>query len=113
MRREERLTKNSQFAAVFQYGKSWANGLMVIRAMPNGLSFSRFGFVISKRTHKKAVVRNRVKRRMREVVRLNSIEPGWDVVFIARKGSIEADYNKIEGAILDLLRRAKLLRRDS
>ncbi len=113
MRREERLTKNSQFAAVFQYGKSWANGLVVIRAMPNGLSFSRFGFVISKRTHKKAVVRNRIKRRMREAIRLNSIEGGGDVVFIARKGTIEAEYSEIEGAMLELLKRAKLMRRNS
>lgn len=113
MRREQRLTKNSQFAAVFQHGKPRANGLMVMRAIPNGLSFSRFGIVVGKKTHKKAVVRNKVKRRMREVARLKAIEPGWDIVFIARKGSTEADYSKIEGAMLELLKRAGLLRRDS
>lgn len=58
-----------------------------------------------------AVVRNRVKRLLREVVRLHldQIEPGWDVVFLARRGIIGATYWTAEQAILGLLRSAKML----
>jgi ribonuclease P protein component len=58
-----------------------------------------------------AVVRNRVKRLLREVVRLHlyQLEPGWDVVFLARRGIIGATYWTAEQAILGLLRSAKML----
>lgn len=87
--------------------------MLVLKAMVNGLEFSRFGFIISKRIDKRAVTRNRMKRLMREVVRLNSIEPGWDVVVIARKGSVKMPYRDVEQAMLGLLRRAKLVKEGS
>ncbi|MBT9160496.1 MAG: Ribonuclease P protein component [Dehalococcoidia bacterium] len=68
MRKEERLTKSSQFAAVFKHGNTWVNDLMVLRSMPNGLELSRFGFVVSKKVGG-AVVRNRVRRLLRETAR--------------------------------------------
>lgn len=58
-----------------------------------------------------AVVRNRIKRLLREVIRLHldQVEPGWDVVFLARKGIIGATYWTAEQAILGLLRSARML----
>ena len=58
-----------------------------------------------------AVVRNRIKRLLREVVRLHldQVERGWDVVFLARRGIIGATYWTAEQAILGLLRSAKML----
>ena len=58
-----------------------------------------------------AVVRNRIKRLLREVIRLHldQLEPGWDVVFLARKGIIGVTYWTAEQAILGLLRSAKML----
>lgn len=58
-----------------------------------------------------AVVRNRIKRLLREVVRLHmdQVETAWDVVFIARKGIVGASYLVVEQVLLDLLRSAKML----
>ncbi len=107
MRREQRLTQNSQYVTVYSQGKSWVNRLLVMRALPNGLEWSRFGFSVSKRVGN-AVVRNKVKRMLRESVRLSSWEPAWDVVFIARTGASTADYREIKRAVDDLAQRARV-----
>jgi ribonuclease P protein component len=84
---------------------------LVLCALPNGLAWSRFGFSVSKQVGK-AVVRNRVRRRMREAVRLQlpAIAPGWDVVFIARRSIAQATYEQIAEACQRVLARAELTR---
>lgn len=108
MRKAERLTRSFQFAAVFKHGNTRANNLMVLRSMPNGLDLSRFGFVASKKVGG-AVVRNRVRRRLREAARLTPVQPGWDVVVIARKEAVGASYADIEKTFTRLLSRGQLL----
>lgn len=108
MRDEQRLTKDSQFATVVKEGRTWVHSLMLLKTLPNGLEFNRCGFVVSRRVGK-AVVRNQVKRRMREVARLTPITPGWDLVFIARSEAAGAQYRDLKAAMIALLRRAHLL----
>ena len=109
MERKYRLRLNADFQRVRQQGNSWANKLVVLCALPNDLKHSRFGFVASRRIGT-AVVRNRVRRRMREAVRLRltSVAEGWDVVFIARSAVVPATYAEVSGAVEDVLRRASL-----
>jgi len=109
MRGEEHLTKPEQYTLVYNKGRSWISDLVVMKALPNSLTLSRYGFSVSKRIGK-AVTRNRVKRLLREILRLKPLEPGWDIIFFARPLVAIADYAGLEKAIDDLLFRAQLLR---
>ncbi len=108
MQQRSRLTGSKRFSQIHRHGSGAANRLLVIRYLPNGLEQSRFGFVTSKRIGN-AVVRNRVKRRLREAVRASRVKCGWDAVFIARKGSGQAGYQELRRAALSLLRRGHLV----
>jgi ribonuclease P protein component len=108
VRREEYLTRAAQYDLVYSKGKAWAGEMVVMRALPNGLTISRCGFSVSRRVGK-AVVRNRVKRLLREILRLTPLKPGWDIIFIARPLAADASYADIEKSVKGLLSRAQLL----
>ena len=108
MKGEEYLTKSEQYELVYKKGSSWTSNLVVMKALPNRLSLSRYGFSVSRRVGK-AVIRNRVKRLLREILRSTSLEPGWDIIFIARPASASTNYANLEESVAGLLSRARLL----
>ncbi|MEE9325420.1 MAG: ribonuclease P protein component [Dehalococcoidia bacterium] len=108
MQRESRLSGSKRFSEVLKRGRRWPSELLVLIILPNALERNRYGFSVSKRLGK-AVVRNRVKRRLREAARLIPVHPGWDIVFTARKAASKADFATLKGAIEELLARAQLL----
>lgn len=113
MERRYRLSDKARFRQVRQEGISHAHPLMVLCYLPNGLTVSRCGFTVSKRIGN-AVQRNRVRRRMSEAVRLmwELVEPGYDLVWIARSGVGRAEFAELQSACARLLRRARLLVND-
>lgn len=109
MERRYRLAQKGLFQRVRSQGRSWSHPLLVLLAAENDLPYSRFGFLVSKRIGK-AVVRNRVKRLMREAMRLrlHEVVSGWDIVLIARMPIVQADFWRIGEALDSLLQRAGL-----
>ena len=89
-----------------------ANGYLVLYARKNRLDHNRVGITVSKKLGK-AHIRNQVRRRFREVYRLNeeAFLPGWDIVIVARSRAIDADFAKLTAAYLQLADKAGLLRK--
>ena len=87
-----------------------ANGYLVLYARRNRTNTNRVGVTVGKKLGH-AVVRNRVRRRLREVYRLNEerFAPGWDIVVVARSRCISADFGKLTGAYLSLAEKAGIL----
>ncbi len=109
MKREERITKPRQYAEVYSKGGSWASELLVLRALPHNLDYSRYGFSVSKKVGN-AVTRNRLKRRLREINRTESLKPGWDIVFIVRPAASEASFSSLRESAEALLAKAGILK---
>ena len=108
VRGEQYLTKRAQFGLVYAEGRSWVSNAVVIKALPNGLDLSRYGFTVSRRVGK-AVVRNRVRRLLREILRHTPLQPGWDIIFIARSSAARDNYASLGKSVRGLLLRAGLL----
>ena len=108
MKGEQYLTKPEDFARVHGQVKWLGGGLVGIKSRPNDLPQVRYGFIVSKRVGK-AVVRNRVKRRLREIVRHLDLKAGTDIILSARPQAAQAEYAALNTAVLDLLAQAGLL----
>ena len=107
--RDQRLRRKSDFQALREHGVSRAHPLLVLRAVPNALPYARFGFVVGRRVATRAVDRNRVRRRLREIVRRLPVRGGWDQLLIARKSIVDADFDAVRSAVVELERRLGLL----
>ena len=87
------------------------NAYVVLYARKNRSERNRLGITVSKKLGK-AHIRNRVRRRFREIYRLNEekFQPGWDIVVVARSKAITADFQKLTEAYLLLAEKAGILR---
>lgn len=88
-----------------------ASSYLVLYARKNRTGGNRVGITVSKKLGK-AHIRNRVRRRFREVYRLNEdrFQPGWDIVVVARSKSISADFQKLTESYLQLAEKAGILK---
>ncbi len=105
------LNRNSAFRRLYAKGKSAATALLVVYERPNGGAGNRLGLTVGTKVVK-AVRRNRVRRRLKEIYRLHEKEllPGRDVVIVARVRAGEAAYRELERDFLAACARLKLLR---
>ncbi|HYY87615.1 MAG TPA: ribonuclease P protein component [Chloroflexota bacterium] len=111
MKREQRLRSAADFQRAREAApRAWAHPLLVLYAAPNDLPVSRIGITVSSRVGK-AVVRNRVRRRIREAARVlvPVLPPGRDLLFIARPPSANASWVELKEAVERVLTRAGLL----
>jgi len=109
VKRNYRLTRSNDFQQVKQSGKSYAHPLLVLIKLPNPDGLLRIGVSAGKAVGN-AVTRNRAKRRMRASLSglMENIQPGWDLVFLARKPIVDAAFSDIIAAEIYLLKRAGL-----
>ena len=91
--------------------KGVADGYLVLYARKNRSQCNRVGLTVSKKLGK-AHVRNRVRRRLREVYRLyeEQFQPGWDIVVVARSKAVDAEFSRLTKSYLSLAKKAGLLR---
>ena len=88
----------------------YADGYLVLYARKNRTDGNRVGITVSKKLGH-AVVRNRTRRRLREIYRLNEarFQPGWDIVVVARTRAVEAPFEKLTASYLALAAKAGVL----
>lgn len=110
MEKKYRLRSNIQFKKVYSNGKSYGNKLIVLFVFKNGLKYNRVGYSVTKKVGN-SVTRNRVRRRMKEIYRLNcyKIKNGYDLIFLPRTNIKDSCYKDIESAMFHLLRIAHIL----
>jgi ribonuclease P protein component len=104
------LSRPEDFSALQGEGTVRSHSLLVVRIRRTDLEVTRFGLSTGRKLGG-AVVRNRVRRRLREALRVMapSLQPGWDVLIIARSPAIAADYATLAGALQSLLRKGGVL----
>ena len=109
---KNRLIRRKDFQNINANGKKVGNEILVLKWTENNKEFLRAGFIISKKVEKKAVLRNKLKRRLREIVRslLPEMKTGFDLIFFAKKGATRKNYKEIRSAVLGLIKKANLFR---
>ena len=110
LKRENRLTKDKEIDGVFKKGRSGYNKLTGIKVVKNNLGHNRFVTLINLKVSKKAVERNKIKRQIREAVRLelDNLKQGHDCVIIALPPTLDKQYKEIEKSIKNHFIKLKL-----
>lgn len=105
-----RLKKKKDFEKVLKKSQGFKENFLVLKTTKNNLKLSRFGFIVSTRFSKKAVVRNKIKRRLREIIRakLSKIRKGKDGVIIVMPGFQIDNFWELEEIVNRLFEKAKL-----
>jgi ribonuclease P protein component len=110
--KKERVCKSKDFETIFSFGKKvFFKNFLVYIYKRQADDITRLGIVVSKKTARNAVVRNKFKRRIREIFRKNKfiIKKGYDILVIGTKFSVEESYNNLNEIFLEILEKENLL----
>ncbi|HRD01449.1 MAG TPA: ribonuclease P protein component [Candidatus Saccharicenans sp.] len=104
LRPVERIRSKKDFGEIYKKGRRLKGKYFLLVFQPNGLNYSRLGVVVSRKVGQ-ATIRNRIKRRFRELFRRNkSLLPGhFDLVFIARPEIVQLDWEKMKAEYLTMV----------
>ena len=102
---------NKDFKTAYYHGKAFVHPLLILYVRKNREKTCRIGITTGKKLGH-AGVRNRARRRLREVYRLNEhrFKPGYDIVVVARSRCITADFQKLTNGYLSLAQKAGILK---
>ncbi|MDD5290159.1 MAG: ribonuclease P protein component, partial [Patescibacteria group bacterium] len=92
------LQKKSDFARVAKFGQPFFAPELGFKIIKNNLNKNRYGIVVSLEIDKRATVRNQIRRRIKEIIRLHdkNLKQGFDLMFLVRAGVKELRYKEIE-----------------
>ena len=107
------LKENYMFRRLYNRGTSAANAYLVLYVRRNGSEKNRVGITVSGKLGK-AVERNLIRRRLREIYRTNEDRflPGWDLVVVARTRAMTAEFSKLQRAYLSLAGKLNILKQE-
>lgn len=100
------------FKKAYERKKSFGNKNLVLYIRENGLPYSRLGITVSKKVGN-AVVRNKTKRRIKEIYRseVENIKPGYDLIFVAKNHVPDLSFQELRGSFLHILKVAKMVKK--
>jgi len=110
LKKSNRITKDKEFDRVFKTGQSFYTKLLGIKAADNGLELNRLGVLISTKVSKRAVVRNKLKRQIKEIIQaeLPGLKIGKDLVIIVFSQILDKKFEEIKALVLMALKKLKL-----
>lgn len=110
--KENRLKKKKDFERVFKEGRGFKEDFLFLKVIKNNLKINRFGFLIGKNFSKKSTLRNKIRRRLSEIIRLKTpkLKNNFDAILIIVPSLEIKDFWEIEEAINKIFLKAKLFR---
>ncbi len=107
----DRLHSRAEFQVVFSQGRSYGARFLALYVLETGSKSSRIGFTTARKIGSN-VKRNRVKRRLREIVRSveYEVKPGYSLVLVGRYSAAEASFQELKADVLRLLGKAGVLK---
>ncbi|MCD4694496.1 ribonuclease P protein component [bacterium] len=109
-KKENRLTKKKDFDNIFKKGRSVFNKVLGLKVIINDLDINRFGVIVSNKISKRAIERNKIKRRIREVLKKEEpvLKKGYDIVVIALAETKQKEYQDLEQILKEKLSKLAL-----
>jgi len=107
-----RLFKKKDFAKVQRLGRFFSSDQISLKVLENGLNEARIGIIVGKKFSVKAVERNNLKRRLREIARqkIKQVKRGWDVVIMAKQSQNKIKSSEtLEVAFEKMLKEAEII----
>jgi len=113
LKRENRLQKEKEIERVFRRGKGFKEDLLALKLLKNDLGENRFAIVVSQKVAKRASLRNKIRRRLREAVKgkRGGARAGMDIVLVALPGFEKKEFEEIKKSLTKLFLKAKLLQK--
>jgi len=110
LKRDNRIGRNKEFDRAFKIGQSFYGKILGLKVVDNDLEISRLGVLISTKVSKKAVIRNKFKRQIKQIIRteLPELKKGKDLVIIVFPQILDKNFQEISLFLKNSLRQLKL-----
>jgi len=108
--KKNRLKRKKDFALVLKEGKRFKEDFLILKLRENNLKESRFGFAVSQKVSKNTALRNKIRRRLSEMIKMKikKIKKGVDGLFIACPGLEKKDFWEVEETVEKLFKKARI-----